>query len=321
MSTTLLAIFTVLLINCLTRQNTLFAKAQDVPYGYEAAFEEFKKTYGKSYGEQEDTRKAIFKENYERIARINGEGNNFTLEINQFADLTLDEFQITYLSLSKSECTSLPDCNNSAPKAITDKKDKDWDAEGHMSKVRDQGNCDSAWAFASVAFAEALNTIDGVDHDIVELSEQQIIDCVRAEAASGCKGGEPLNALNYIKDKGIVSGEDYPYRARREECVVPNARAYKIWGIIEYFRAGNSSGIASDLMQHPVVAQVNAKAFEFMFYKSGILDKRCPSTEINHPILIVGKNETHRIPYWKIRNSWGPQWGENGHIRIKKRCG
>jgi C1A family cysteine protease len=33
---------------------------------------------------------------------------------------------------------------------------------------------------------------------------------------------------------------------------------------------------------------------------------------INHGVLVVGATDG----YWKIKNSWGTSWGENGYIRI-----
>jgi C1A family cysteine protease len=51
----------------------------------------------------------------------------------------------------------------------------------------------------------------------------------------------------------------------------------------------------------------------FQFYKKGIFD-RCIKDTANHAVVIVG----FTTDYWIIRNSWGADWGEEGHIRVKR---
>ena len=54
-------------------------------------------------------------------------------------------------------------------------------------------------------------------------------------------------------------------------------------------------------------------------YESGIFSKEgCSTIEsllFNHAVNIVGYDKKEK--YWIIRNSWGPEWGEDGYIRIE----
>ena len=64
------------------------------------------------------------------------------------------------------------------------------------------------------------------------------------------------------------------------------------------------------LQQRPISVGVDASTWAL--YREGILTV-C-GHNINHGVLLVGVGDG----YWKIKNSWGANWGENGYIRIGK---
>ena len=73
---------------------------------------------------------------------------------------------------------------------------------------------------------------------------------------------------------------------------------------------------------HPVVVSINANTNTFQFYKSGIYSSThqiCGyGDKNNHALLLIGYGTDRGIDYWIAKNSWGTNWGENGHIRIKR---
>jgi len=72
----------------------------------------------------------------------------------------------------------------------------------------------------------------------------------------------------------------------------------------------------------PIAAGLNARYLQF--HDGGIHNAPQCNDDINHAILIVGYGEDNGIPYWIIKNQWGPSWGDNGFfklIRGQKRCG
>jgi len=56
---------------------------------------------------------------------------------------------------------------------------------------------------------------------------------------------------------------------------------------------------------------------EFVYgYKGGVFHYHGNETDVDHDVEVVGWGEEDGVPYWKVRNSWGTYWGENGFFRV-----
>lgn len=117
------------------------------------------------------SRFGIFVANKHMINSHNENKNfNFTMGINHFADLTMQEFRERHL------CNIMPSTRqatlselNAAPDAV------DWTTKGIVQKVKNQGQCGSCWAFSTIAalesaYAQKTGTLES-------FSEQQLVDC------------------------------------------------------------------------------------------------------------------------------------------------
>lgn len=60
-------------------------------------------------------------------------------------------------------------------------------------------------------------------------------------------------------------------------------------------------------------ATVAVDASNWARYASGLFDN-CNSY-LNHVVLVTGLGAERS--YWKVKNSWGTTWGEQGYIRLR----
>lgn len=89
--------------------------------------------------------------------------------------------------------------------------DIDWTTSGKVSRVKNQGHCGSCWAFSATGAMESFFLFKG---QIVDLSEQQLVDCSRSMGNQGCSGGWAYYAMKYTIKYGLKTQDEYPYVAQ-----------------------------------------------------------------------------------------------------------
>merc|ERR1739848_523307 len=57
---------------------------------------------------------------------------------------------------------------------------------------------------------------------------------------------------------------------------------------------------------------------DFPTYKSGVYKHTTSQFLGGHAVTLVGYGELDGQKYWKIKNSWNENWGNNGHFLIAR---
>merc|ERR1711953_367946 len=136
---------------------------------------------------------------------------------------------------------------------------------------------------------------------------------------NGCNGGMPGEAMDWIVQNGLPLESDYPYTGRDTSCEKhPAAAQFTSWRYIDSHGSGGEKKLLAGLQnEHPISIVVNANNAWHSYHGGILTSSNCPSgSSINHAVQAVGYGSGGGQPYWIIRNSWGPNWGESGYLRM-----
>lgn len=199
----------------------------------------------------------------------------------------------------------------------------DWRELGGCTSIKDQGNCGSCWAFGTVGALECNILIH--DHKEVDLSEQWLVSC--NTNGWSCNGG--WWAHDYFQSKkdrsngtgGAVLEQDFPYEATNLPCKGPYPHPYHIdsWHFVGWSQGVPSpDSIKQAIMTYGPISVAIAVTRAFGGYNGGVFNANDPNATINHAVVLVGWDDNQGTNgVWFLRNSWGPNWGEDGYMRIE----
>eukprot|EP00756_Hemistasia_phaeocysticola_P015332 Hpha_TRINITY_DN15404_c0_g1::TRINITY_DN15404_c0_g1_i3::g.173212::m.173212/K01363/CTSB; cathepsin B len=176
-------------------------------------------------------------------------------------------------------------------------------------------------------------------------------------ANGGCYGGTPSHCWDYMTQQGIASGGDYGDHSKclmypfgrcshhingtYPQCPAATYTAPTcFWACdsdstskVSYDKDQAShmfgtsykvdkdvKAIQTDILAHGPVAAGMFLVTEFEVYSAGVFTTKSTDYIGAHAVKIVGwgHDSASGLDYWRVQNSWNPEWGENGYFRIAR---
>lgn len=306
--------------------------------------------------EERRFRLRMYQETDNYIKKCNGDKSlGWKVGHNQFSDMTDDEMKAIVnerTTAEDSDSNEDSDDNNvvqaSASLLSNDRrltavslpssyKNKVVSRKGSptLSPIRNQRTCGACWAFAMIGAIENALIVKRATTDakgnkvypLIDLSEQQLIDCTNKNKGvvgysnTGCSGGNSSDAFKYITKNGLNTEAQYPFIMKDGSCkrnlATPAADTKKFTRTS--IKKQSMKGLLDGIKVAPTTCGIYITR-AFKFYKSGIYnafadpDQRSGST--NHVTLCTGYDTNTSKPFLELKNSWGPNWGESGYVRM-----
>jgi len=297
-------------------------------FAHSLTFEEYVKEYNKVYGTEEY---ALHQRIYEhRVADIQAHNSNpstlYQKGINKFTDMTRAELKSfrgynsrMHRSMLGSPDQPCVDGQSLSSGALPTSVDWRTAKPAVVSPVKDQGSCGSCWAFATAETVEsALALVTG---NLTILSPQNVVSCTpnpdHCGGTGGCNGAIAELGFNYIKGNGIATEADWPYKQTTGTCnEAAHTKVATVTGCVKLAENNYTDLLTAVATIGPIAVSVDAS--KWSSYSKGIYNG-CDvekDYDIDHAVQLVGYGTDSGTDYWIVRNSWGPNWGEAGYIRL-----
>jgi len=325
-------ILAVCLLSCLTF--VLSLRADNKVYAQQK-FMEFVDKYNKKYTAQEfETRFQIFQKNLQAVEQHNLNKDTFTMDVNQFSDLSQQDFesQILMKPISAESLKRMYahiQVDNAVRVRVAVNESFDWRPTGAVTPVKNQGGCGSCWTYSTTGNLEGVNFVK--NKKLVPLSQQQLVDCDKECGTDpvdgtqycdgGCNGGWMMTAFQHIiKVGGIDTEAAYPGGSHQGTVCKFDKKNIGVMLSSWKMLSSDEETLAKQLVENGPIA-VAFNAARLFAYSSGIIkasQSSCNPKVMSHAVLLVGFGEEAGTKFWIVKNSWSASWGEKGYFRIER---
>uniref|UniRef100_A0A1I7X5Y8 Papain family cysteine protease n=1 Tax=Heterorhabditis bacteriophora TaxID=37862 RepID=A0A1I7X5Y8_HETBA len=315
-------------------------------------FNSYQRSYNK---EQKAYRFAIFIQNVKEFNDEEKRNPGLDLDVTQFADWTEEEMKNLLsngygdhhsLEISRFKDTVIRE-GDKRPMEIN------WRMLGKVTEVKNQMQCGSCWAFATVAAVESQYAIRR--NQLITLSEQEMLDCDSKN--NGCHGGYRPYAMKFVQRSGLVKDAEYPYNGKEgNTCKLSNMTQQRVY-INDYQILSSNENLIADWIAtngpvtfgsilslslaiidlisdgtrldyylfttqlYPFNQGMNVTKAMYS-YRNGIFTpspEDCQNNSLgSHALTIVGYGTEEQRDFWLVKNSWGGRWGQEGYFKLAR---
>jgi hypothetical protein len=242
-------------------------------------------------------------------------------EVNTLADQLVRIDQAAMQQFDRRRPGVLPELNLRLPNVAA--VQFDWCNLNKVCEPRRQLNGD-CWANAATEALECNYLIR--NNRRLTLSSQPLLDYLKLGAGNDKEmADKTAHAFEFFLKIGTAALQAYPYTgepANPRDTVLPYRAV--AWGYVQSDQNLPTTPQLKDaLLRHgPLVVDLRVTA-GFCRYRGGLFEEKTPADPKEilgwHAVLLVGWDDT-RGPHgaWKIKNSWGAGWGEQGFMWIAR---
>ena len=223
--------------------------------------------------------------------------------------------------------------------------------EVFSTDANDQGVCSACSAFSVTSAIEtcAARVLEYPSFRAAPprgLSVQNMLDCAfETPGIYGCDGGTTYGYLNWARGGSLDIFRDYPYldssirfegvNNQYRECFQSNRRPKAVVDQTFFSWDGHTERDLENILLdgHAIITNMEVQE-DLLFYKSGVYespycqnwllgpgrdyqwDQENGFRPLRHSVVIIGFGEENGLKYWKVKNSWGENWGSSGFFKI-----
>ena len=192
------------------------------------------------------------------------------------------------------------------------------------------------------------------------LSQQNLLDCgFNSFGLAGCDGGKSFHYMQWLVGGDLKEARNWPYvdgfkkwevaentslsegytkRPGASRCMDQQKPTVVLKNMVASWDEHTERDIENILLDGHAVVSTMEVTPDFQFYVKGVfMSDQCQNWQLGHyrdyqwselrrlrhAVLIVGfgTDPGTGLQFWKVKNSWGPLWGESGFFRIVKGYG